>query len=106
MRKSAPSTPRPINADFVPPGLATLASSPPVGDHWGHEIKFDGYRVQACIDGRTVRLFTRNGLDWTHRFGDLSKALLRLQLSSAVIDGEVLVENDRGALISRNWWLI
>ena len=40
------------------------------GDDWLHEIKFDGYRLQAQLAGGKVKLLTRSGLDWTDRFGD------------------------------------
>ncbi len=53
---------------FIPPQLASEAAAPPVGEQWVHELKLDGYRIQAHIDkGGKVRLFTRSGLDWTHR---------------------------------------
>ena len=55
---------------FVEPMLATLTKSPPTGDRWLHEIKFDGYRLQAHIEDGKVTLWTRGGLDWTHKFGD------------------------------------
>ena len=54
---------------FVEPTLATLAPKPPSGERWIHEIKFDGYRLQVRIEAGRVKLFTRNGLDWTKRFG-------------------------------------
>ena len=53
---------------FVEPCLALLVEKPPEGDSWLHEIKFDGYRLMAVIEGESVRLFTRNGQDWTARF--------------------------------------
>ena len=53
---------------FIPPQLASEAPEPPVGEHWVHELKLDGYRIQAHIDkAGKVRLYTRSGLDWTHR---------------------------------------
>ena len=55
---------------FVEPMLATLTKSPPTGDRWLHEIKFDGYRLQAHIEDGKVTLWTRGGLDWTHKFGE------------------------------------
>ena len=53
------------------PQFATLVSAPPVGDGWAHEIKFDGYRVLARCKGEGVRLFTRNGNDWTDKMANL-----------------------------------
>ena len=82
---------------FVPPCLATLYSDVARGDQWIHEIKFDGYRLQARIDGDEVRLLTRTGLDWTGRFASVAKALKALKLKSAILDGEVVVEDDAGA---------
>ena len=82
---------------FVPPCLATLVSEPPLSDAWAHEIKFDGYRLQASVANGRVRLLTRSGLDWTVKFGSLAQSLLKLNVLSAVIDGEVVVEDERGA---------
>jgi bifunctional non-homologous end joining protein LigD len=80
----------------VQPCLATLVAATPEGSGWVHEIKFDGYRLQARIDGGEVQLLTRNGLDWTHRFGALSKALQSLDVRSALVDGEAVVEEESG----------
>lgn len=78
--------------------LATLVAEAPTGDRWLHEIKFDGYRLQAhVVDGR-VRLRTRSGLDWTDRFGGaLAKELADLAVSTAIIDGELVSETSLGA---------
>jgi bifunctional non-homologous end joining protein LigD len=53
---------------FVPPELATSIGKPPSGDRWIHEIKFDGYRAQVHLANTEVKILTRNGRDWTHRF--------------------------------------
>ena len=82
--------------DFVDPCLATLVAAPPEGDDWVHEIKFDGYRIQARIDGDDVRLITRSGLDWTDRFGELSEWLRKVHRGKALIDGELVVEDSSG----------
>jgi len=82
--------------DFVTPCLAKLADAPPEGEAWLHEIKYDGYRLQARIAGSQVRLLTRNGLDWTDRFPAVAQALSKLKFRSALLDGEVVVEDDRG----------
>ena len=82
---------------FVEPMLATLAKSPPTGDRWLHEIKFDGYRLQARIEDDVVTLWTRGGLDWTKKFGDrVPEALRNLPVRTALIDGELVVENASG----------
>ncbi|QIR87043.1 DNA ligase D [Paracoccus sp. AK26] len=92
--KAAPSA----MPDFVEPALATLKPSPPTGPKWLHEVKFDGYRLQARLEGTKVRLLTRSGLDWTDRFGpDIPDALRALPAQQALIDGELVVESGAGA---------
>src|SRR5262245_36945281 len=81
---------------FLEPSLASVCERPPSGPKWGHEIKHDGYSIEAGNDGGKVKLHTRTGLDWTDRFKAIAKALLTLRLSSALIDGEVVVEDDGG----------
>jgi bifunctional non-homologous end joining protein LigD len=81
---------------FVEPSLAVLKDRPPSGDKWIHEIKFDGYRLQARMTGRKLQLLTRRGLDWTKRFPTVSRALQQLPVGSALIDGELIVQDERG----------
>jgi bifunctional non-homologous end joining protein LigD len=81
---------------FVDPSLASVAQIPPSGDQWWHEVKFDGYRIQARIDADEIRLLTRTGLDWTTRFASIRDAVRGLRLGSAVLDGEIVVENNSG----------
>jgi bifunctional non-homologous end joining protein LigD len=83
--------------EFVPPQLATLKTQAPGGAGWVHEIKFDGYRLQARIEGGKARLLTRGGLDWTDRFGAaVPEALASLPAQQAIIDGELVVEGSGG----------
>jgi len=82
--------------DFVPPSLATLHSIPPDGAEWIHEIKFDGYRIEARLDHGAVRLLTRKQLDWTHRFARIAKAVATLPAETALLDGELIVEDENG----------
>jgi bifunctional non-homologous end joining protein LigD len=83
--------------DFVAPMLAKLAPRAPRSAEWLHEIKFDGYRLQARIDAGDVTLRSRRGLDWTDRFGaPIAEAFGRLKCTNALIDGEVVVENESG----------
>ncbi|MGE0024689.1 MAG: non-homologous end-joining DNA ligase [Hyphomicrobium sp.] len=82
---------------FVAPCLATLTDAPPTGGEWVHEIKFDGYRLEARIADGAVQLLTRTGLDWTARFPSIAKALKGLKVRTALIDGEAVVEDERGA---------
>jgi bifunctional non-homologous end joining protein LigD len=81
---------------FLEPSLASLCETPPSGHKWIHEIKYDGYRMQARIEGRKIRLLTRKNLDWTERFLSVATALNELTLGSAFIDGEIVVENASG----------
>ncbi len=69
--------------------LATLVDRAPAGD-WQYEIKFDGYRMLARIRDGEVRLFTRNGHDWTDRLPRQIKALQALKLKDSWLDGEVV----------------
>ncbi|MDI3369894.1 MULTISPECIES: DNA ligase D [Pseudomonas] len=81
--------------DTLQPQLATLVDSPPSGD-WRYEVKFDGYRILARIDGDDVRLFTRNGHDWSAKMPRQVEALKALGLDSAWLDGEMVVVDDNG----------
>lgn len=83
----------------VEPQLAASATEPPKetrAAQWLHEIKFDGYRTIAhVIDGK-VKLITRSGIDWTKRYGDLPKEFAKLPVKQAIIDGEIVVLDERG----------
>jgi bifunctional non-homologous end joining protein LigD len=81
---------------FVPPCLATLSDKAPDQGNWVHEIKFDGYRIQARLDHGKVTLLTRKGLDWTEKFPPVTKAIAKLPAKTALIDGEVVAEGDDG----------
>ncbi|MDB5526734.1 MAG: ligase [Rhizobium sp.] len=84
--------------DFIEPQLATLVAKPPAGKRWIHEVKFDGYRLQVRIQAGRVKLLTRSGLDWTKKFGkELVAAFQELPVGTAMIDGELVVENDAGS---------
>ncbi len=79
------------------PELATLVAAVPADpDAWRYEIKFDGYRLLVRVDGRKVRLMTRNGLDWSARFPALHQELMRLKLPFGWYDGEVVALNGDG----------
>ena len=83
--------------DFVEPCLAALQEKPPAGEGWLHEVKFDGYRLQARVEHGKVKLLTRSGLDWTARFGKaLVTALAELPCETALIDGEVVALGETG----------
>ncbi|MDQ2832694.1 MAG: DNA ligase D, partial [Acidobacteriota bacterium] len=82
--------------DFIAPELALLSSTPPGGDGWLHELKLDGYRVQARKDGDRVQLLTRTGLDWTHRMTTIADEVRALRVKQALLDGEVVVLAEDG----------
>jgi len=77
-----------LSFDYAPQ-LATLVGTPPEGDQWLHEIKFDGYRIGCIIENGTVRLITRKGNDWTEQFPEVVAAARKLPVTDALIDGEV-----------------
>jgi bifunctional non-homologous end joining protein LigD len=89
---------------FVPPQLAQSASAAPSGDDWLHELKLDGYRIQIHVrsagskdnKNQTVQLLTRKGLDWSARMPDIAVAAKQLPVTSAILDGEAVVLDDRG----------
>jgi bifunctional non-homologous end joining protein LigD len=64
-----------------------LVKTPPTGDRWMHEIKFDGYRLQVRIVGGQARFHTRNGHDWTAYFPALGEAAR--SLPDCILDGEL-----------------
>jgi bifunctional non-homologous end joining protein LigD len=80
----------PPHPDYVPQ-LATLVATPPSGDDWLHEIKYDGYRIGARVRKGRVTLYTRNGNDWTAAFPEIADAVTKLGLDDTVIDGEAAV---------------
>jgi bifunctional non-homologous end joining protein LigD len=92
--------PAPVKAALpatLAPELATLVDQPPsTPADWIFEIKFDGYRMLARVEGKEVRLFTRNGNDWTRKLAALHKALLKARLPDGWYDGEIVVHDEQG----------
>jgi len=86
--KKMPSEKQP---GFVKPQLALLAARPPVEKGWVHELKLDGYRMQARKDGRGVQMLTRSGLDWTERVQSVANEVAKLAVEKVTLDGEVVV---------------
>jgi bifunctional non-homologous end joining protein LigD len=78
------------------PQLATLAAAPPRAGAWVYEIKFDGYRILARLEGGRVRLFTRNGHDWTAKMQSLAAEVGKLGIQNAWLDGEAVVMGANG----------
>jgi bifunctional non-homologous end joining protein LigD len=83
-------------AGFISPCLPSLADRPPKGVGWIHEIKHDGFRMMVRRNGVGVRLFTRNGYDWTDRYPLIRQAAHALRASSFLLDGEAVNCNERG----------
>ena len=97
---SAALPPEAKKAELPPtlaPQLATLASGPPADTaDWLFEIKFDGYRLMVRVDGPEIKLFTRNGNDWTSKLRPLKEVLEKMKLPAGWYDGEIVVPNDKG----------
>jgi len=81
---------------FVEPALCTLVDEPPAGPDWLIEMKFDGYRALIAADGDAVRIYTRNGLDWTDRFGPIAQAVRKRDFAGVLLDGEIVVMDQDG----------
>ena len=84
---------------FVEPCLPSPAKRPPDGPGWIHEIKHDGFRIMARRDGAGVRLFTRNGHNFTAGFPLAAAAVAALPGRSFLIDGEVIVADNHGLAV-------
>jgi ATP-dependent DNA ligase len=74
---------------WVNPQLTKLVDQAPGGPEWLHELKFDGYRMHARLDGGAVRLLTRTGLDWTRKYPAIAAAVEALPARQAYLDGEL-----------------
>src|ERR1700722_7374014 len=83
----------------IEPCIPTLASKPPEGPQWIHEIKHDGYRLIARKRDDRVRLFTRRGYEWTDRYPLISAAVAGLRAASATIDGEAVYCDEAGLAV-------
>ncbi len=81
--------------DKIHPELATLVKKPPIGDEWLHEIKFDGYRIICFIKDNKIKFMTRNQKDWTEKFKELQFEIQKLNLKSAILDGEIIALNQK-----------
>ena len=90
MLSRAPVARRRRPEGFIDPCIPTLATIPPVGPQWIHEIKHDGYRLIICRRAGRVRVFSRRGYDWTDRYPMIRDAMLGLP-QDATIDGEAVV---------------
>ncbi|HWF00280.1 MAG TPA: DNA ligase D [Caulobacteraceae bacterium] len=93
------AAPRPTKGapmpDFIAPQLCASQAKPPIGPAWAHEIKFDGYRMQLRVVGKSARLLTRKGLDWSEKFPAIVEA--GAALPDGIYDGEVAALDSHGA---------
>jgi hypothetical protein len=89
-------TPTGAGSNSLSSSSPTLVETPPEGDGWLHEIKYDGYRTELVIDRGRCRAFTRRGFDWTEKYGPIVEAAAKLPVKSAIVDGEVIVMNEAG----------
>ncbi|MBW9052476.1 non-homologous end-joining DNA ligase [Rhizobium mesosinicum] len=103
--KSKPARPRDPtqpNLPFDPmperiePCLALLKQIPPQGPDWAFELKWDGYRLAIHVEPKGVRIITRGGHDWTHRFPTIAEAARKLGVATAILDGEAVVLDKKG----------
>lgn len=101
-RPRKPRDPAQPNLPFDPmpariePCLALLKHKPPQGEQWAFEVKWDGYRLGVHIEPSGVRILTRGGHDWTHRFPLIEAAARELGVSTAILDGEAVVLDEQG----------
>jgi bifunctional non-homologous end joining protein LigD len=70
------------------PYLPTRALKRPMGGHWVHEVKHDGFCSVARRIGTVVRLQTKLGYDYAERYPLIVDAIARLKVTSIVLDGE------------------
>src|SRR5262245_41104391 len=76
--------------------MPSLVLEPPASDNWCHEIKHDGFRTMLVVAGGKARAFSRNGFDWSDRCRPIVEAAGKLRCRSAVVDGEVIVQDGDG----------
>ena len=89
----------PITRPLRSPMLATngTPSDLDADEDWAFEMKWDGYRAVAYLDGDDVRLVSRNGKDLTATFPELVKPLrAAVSPTSAVLDGEIVALDRKG----------
>lgn len=91
-----PNLPLDVMPERIDPCLALLKAKPPKGGDWLFEIKWDGYRIAVHIEPGRVRILTRGGHDWTHRFPTIAAAAEKLPVATAIIDGEAVVMDPEG----------
>jgi ATP-dependent DNA ligase len=74
---------------WIPPQLCQPVETAPSGPQWLHEIKLDGFRMSARIEGGRAQLSTRSGLDWSDKYPSMVALLANVRAKSAYLDGEL-----------------
>ena len=87
----------PLRLAFIRPLNPSAAVRPPKGDDWLHEPKWDGFRFQIVKDGKQVRFYSRHGAEYTDRLPGMAEAFAKLPTISAILDGELVLIDPRGA---------
>lgn len=80
---------------FISPMECQRVPKLPEGDDWLYEIKQDGYRVIAVVDGGTVLLHSMKGLDYTREFSTIAFSLKNLN-QKLILDGEIVALDEQG----------
>jgi bifunctional non-homologous end joining protein LigD len=97
VRRAVHPSPEALLKRVFPPMLATLVDAPPEPEsEWVYEVKYDGYRALCALSGGKVAMWTRNALDLTARFPHIARALSRIVVGEAVIDGEIVALDAAG----------
>jgi DNA ligase D-like protein (predicted ligase) len=81
---------------WIPPQLTQLTAAAPSGPQWLHEIKLDGFRMAARIEGGRAQLLTRTGLDWTDKYPSVLAVLAKVRAKAAYLEGELCGVGDDG----------
>jgi ATP dependent DNA ligase domain len=101
MARSAPRQEAAALPEWIRPQLTQLVQEAPDGPEWLHEIKFDGYRMHARLDRGALRLLTRTGLDWTHKYPAIAAAVWSIGAKQAYLDGELSGQRGRRSRLRR-----
>jgi bifunctional non-homologous end joining protein LigD len=81
---------------FVAPCVPVTRKAPPSGDAWLHEVKHDGYRVQAHFHDGAAAVFTGSGDDWAARMPTIAASLRVLPVNNVILDGELVAVDAKG----------
>ena len=77
--------------------LAKLVNAIPDGEEWLYELKYDGYRIMAFVEGSSVQLMSRNRNDYSDRFYEIVSSIIDFSSGRAmVLDGEMVITDKSG----------